>query len=343
MYIYIAYRDLKDHIALSSVSGGVPVNNDYRFTRANEGDNYLLIKDGADYAVSKEAGDRFIEKVLAGCGDEHPGYFPEDAVPAGSGKAAVIESEREVESNGRKLKRVFYYDMDPEVLFQMMEDLRKNSGDPLDARALMNYCYPNAVLPEGDIGLTYIYHGIYCKPENKPASVIQTIFPDKRVSCFRVNKEGLSVLIREEDNDVTYSVPDELLPEISEKVRQLCEEPAEAYVEHGNYEGYVRFGEDEKRIFTDPDKTLTLLKEIASKGEVRSAEAVDKSKYYPVNGLPNGLAGGFGTGFFSMMNPAVAAPAPQTPASNGPKCVFCGADVTGMKFCAECGRKAVSE
>lgn len=343
MYVYIAYRNLRDNFAQNSACGGVPVNNDYRFTLANDTDRFLLTQGGANYAVSKEAGNKFIEDVLSKCTGEHRGFFPLTPSLNGKETAAVVETERNVDMNGRTVKQVFYMDMDDEVLLQMLEELKACSGAPLDERALINYCYPNAVLPEGDFDLTYIYHGIYCKPENKPVSVIQTIFPDKRVSCFRVNKDGLTVLIREEDNDVTYSVPDELLPEISEKVRQLCSEPAEAYVEHGNYEGFVRFDKDEKRIFTDPDKTLTLLKEIASKGEVRSAEAVDKSKYYPVNGLPNGLAGGFGMGFFSMMNSAAAAPAPQTPASNGPKCVFCGADVTGMKFCAECGRKAVSE
>ena len=119
MYVYIAYRDLKDHIALSSVSGGVPVNNDYRFTRANEGDSYLLIKDGAEYAVSKEAGDRFIEEVLGRCGGEHRGFFPEDVMPGVSEKAAVARSFRHmmqsveagsfspqiVYLNGRKLGR----------------------------------------------------------------------------------------------------------------------------------------------------------------------------------------------------------------------------------------------
>ena len=132
MYVYIAYRDLKDHIALSSVSGGVPVNNDYRFTRANEGDSYLLIKDGAEYAVSKEAGDRFIEEVLGRCGGEHRGFFPEDVMPGVSEKAAVVEAEREVDNNGRKSLRTFYYDMDAEVLFQMLEGLRMSTGELLE-------------------------------------------------------------------------------------------------------------------------------------------------------------------------------------------------------------------
>ena len=339
MYVYIAYRNLRDNFAQNSACGGVPVNNDYRFTLANDTDRFLLTQGGANYAVSKEAGNKFIEDVLSKCTGEHRGFFPLTPSLNGKETAAVVETERNVDMNGRTVKQVFYMDMDDEALLQMLEELKACSGAPLDERALINYCYPNAVLPEGDFDLTYIYHGIYCKPENRPASVVQTFFPDKRASRFWVNKDGMSVSIREEDNDVTYSVPEGFLPEIREKVRQLCNNPSEAYVEHGNYEGFVRFDKDEKRIFTDPDKTLSLLKEIASKGEVRSAEAVDKSKYYPVNNLPNGITGGFGMGFFGMMSPAPAAAAPQSPSSDGPKCRSCGADVSGMKFCSECGTK----
>jgi len=52
---------------------------------------------------------------------------------------------------------------------------------------------------------------------------------------------------------------------IKEKVRELCSKPEEAYVEHGEWEGYITFGKDEKRIFTDPENTKKLLEEIASK------------------------------------------------------------------------------
>lgn len=338
MYVYIAYRNLRDNFAQNNACGGVPVNNDYRFTLANDTDRFLLTQGGANYAVSKEAGSKFIEDVLSKCTGEHRGFFPLTPSLNGKETAAVVEIERAVDMNGRTMKQHVYMDMDDEVLLQMLEDLKAGSGAPLDERALINYCYPNAVLPEGDLDLTYIYHGIYCKPENKAVSVIQTFFPDKRISRLWVNKEGMSVCIREEDNDVTYSVPADILPEIKEKVRQLCQEPSEAYVEHGNYEGYVRFDKDKKRIFTDPDKTLALLKEIASKSELRTTEAVDMRNKYPVNNLPNGFTG-FGMGFLGMMNPAPAAPAPQKPSSDGPKCGFCGADVTGMKFCSECGRE----
>lgn len=163
MYIYIAYRDLEEHLSLNNGFGGIPVNNDYRFIRAGEGDSYVLIKYGAEYAVSKEAGDRFIEEVLGKCGDPHPGFFSEDVMPGVSKKAAIVEAEREVENNGRKWKRTFYYDMDAEVLFQMLEDLRERSGEPSYAREQKKYFYPNAVLPAGD--LTTIDHGICFKLE----------------------------------------------------------------------------------------------------------------------------------------------------------------------------------
>ena len=58
-------------------------------------------------------------------------------------------------------------------------------------------------------------------------------------------------------------IPSGLIPEIKSKVRELCREPAEAYVENGDWEGYIRFNKNEEMIFTDPDKTLALLKEIA--------------------------------------------------------------------------------
>lgn len=339
MYIYIAYRDLKFHYSQNSAFGGVPVNNDYRFTVANDGIKYLLTKNGASCAVSKEDGDKFIEEVMKRCGGEHPGYFP--LIPSLNGKdtAAVIEKEREVESGNHTMKQTFYYDMDDEVLLQMLDSLKERSGAPMDERALMNYNYPNSVLPEEDFELDSIYHGIYCKPENKSNSVIQTVFPDKRSSCFRQRKDHATVVIREGDNKVTYYVPADLIPEIKEKVRTLCSNPAEAYVEHGEWEGFIRFGKNgENRIFTDPDKTLELLKDIASKSEVHSTEAVDTKKYYPVGKVP--ASTGLG-GFFTMTGTAPFAAGPATAPAQpaGPKCIYCGADVTGMKFCSECGKQ----
>lgn len=338
MYLYIAYRNLKDHFSQNNMCGGTPVNNDYRFTCIKDGIYYLLTLDHSNYAVSKERGDKFIEDVLSKCTGEHQGFFP--LCPSLNGKetASVVEMTRKVDNGRFTMNQNIYYDMDDEVLLQMLEDLRSDSGEPLDSKALMNYCYPNAVLPDEDFELVTIYHGIYCKPENRPNSVIQTFFPDKRISHLWRRKDGLSVEIREDDNKITYDIPVELLPEIKDKVRQLCREPAEAYVEHGSWEGYIKFGKDEERIFTDPDKTLSLLKDIASKGEVISTEAVDKHKYYPVVNNPLGGAfTGFGmigmSGF--MSGPAVTT-AP-TPPSDGTKCKYCSADVTGKKFCTECG------
>ncbi|MBO4680392.1 MAG: hypothetical protein J5623_00640 [Clostridiales bacterium] len=335
MNVYIAYRNLNQHFCQNNACGGIPVNNDYRFTPVKDGIYYLLTRGNDNYAVSKEDGKKFIEDVMGKCTGEHPGFFP--LVPSLNGKdaAAVIEITREVEMNGFTRKQPFYCDMDDGVLLSMLEDLRAKSGAPMDERALMNYLYPNAVLPEGDFNLDYVYHGIYCKEEPRPAATIQTFFPDKRTSRLWMTKEGLYVEIREDDSEKTYKVPGELIPEIKEKVRELCKEPAEAFVEHGDWEGYVRFDKDKKRIFTDPDKTLALLKEIASKSEFESSQEVDKRKYYLVgkNAPGNGFIGLGMMGF--AMNPATAAPAPVP--SNGPKCRFCGADVTGKKFCSECG------
>ena len=96
LYLYIAYRNLKDHYALNSVCGGPAYNNDYRFTAICDGVYYLLTKDN------------------------------------------------------------------------------------------MKYCYPNPALPEGDFELCEIYHGIYFKPDNTPASVIGSFDPDKKISCIRI-------------------------------------------------------------------------------------------------------------------------------------------------------------
>ena len=343
MYMYIAHRNLKDHYHYNSGCGGVPYNNDYKFTAVKDGMYYLLTRYNENYAVSKEAGEKFIEDVVSKCTGDHQGSFP--FAPSYNGKeiAAVVELEREVETERGSFRRDFYFDMDEAVLFQMLEELRAGSGEPLDARGLINYCYPNAVLPEEDFDLKRIYYGLYCKEEPVPAGVIQMYHPDKKASSFWANDDGLHVEIREEDKEIVYSIPAELLPWIKEQVRQLCKEPAEAYVEHGDPEGFIRFGKDEERIFTDPDKTLALLKEIASKGEKTSEKEVDKSRFYPVRGVQNGPMTGFAGmfGFPSMAQQQAQAqtqPQPQA-ASDGKKCTFCGADVRGQKFCPECGGK----
>ena len=51
MYLYIAYRNLKDHYEPNSVCGGQAYNNDYRFTAIFDGVYYLLTKDNMNYAV----------------------------------------------------------------------------------------------------------------------------------------------------------------------------------------------------------------------------------------------------------------------------------------------------
>ena len=330
MYVYIAYRNLTYHYHHNATFGGNPVNNDYRF-RAVKDDIYLLTSGNQNYAVTKEAGEQFINDVLEKCTDRHPGYFP--LVPSLNGKenAAVVELSRENE-------RTFHYDMEADVLLGMLDELRSKSGEPLDERALMNYCYPNPELPD-DFEIYNIYHGIYCKPDNTPASVIRTVFPDKRGSILWKDKDGISVEIREDNYENEYSVPAELIPEFKEKVKELCKEPAEAYVEHGDWEGYVRIGNGDDRIFTDPDKTLALLKEIALKSDFKAKKEVDTNKYYPVNKKQEGqgMMGFFQSGFMGM-NLGMAQGTNQTaPPPQGPKCAFCGADVAGKKFCTECG------
>lgn len=343
MYLYIAHRNLKIHYAQNNGCGGPAYNNDYKFTCINGGIYYLLTQNGTNYAVSKENGTKFIEEVKSKCTGEHPGFFP--FVPSLNGRetAAVIEMSRDVDNGRFTMEQHFYYDMDDEVLLQMLDDLKAKSGEPLNARELMNYCYPNPTLPEGDFILDEIYHGIYCKPDNTPVSVIKPFSLDKKISYLSVNENGVFIQMRVDNNKVMSKAPDELIPEIKEKVRELCREPAEAYVEHGDWEGYVRFGKAKERIFTDPDKTLELLNEIASKSVYEKTEEVDTYKYQAVNKFP--AEGFFGFNMMGMgsVMPADAssgtAPKPAEPASAGTKCLYCGADVTGKKFCTECGGK----
>ena len=220
MYIYIAYRNLPHYFNENAGCGGVPKNNDYRFTTVKD-DIYLLTLNGANYAVSKETAEKFIQDVLDKCTGKNNGFFP--LVPSLNGKetAAVVEVRPEREMP-------FYYSMDDEVLYQMLEELRSGSGDPLSPRDLMNYCYPNPELPEGDFTLDKIYHGIYCKPDNTPVSVIKPFSSDKKDSFFWIFEGQPYVQMREGDDKVKYKIPQELIPEIKEKVRELCKEPAEA-------------------------------------------------------------------------------------------------------------------
>lgn len=310
MYVYIAHRDIKDYCSQNNGLGGNPANNDYRFTCIKDGVYYLLTKNDSNYAVSKEAGDKFIENVLSRCTGEHQGYFPMNGSPDGKDTAAVIEMERKVTAGTRSRKMVYYFDMDDETLFQMLEDLRKLSGDPLDEKTLMNYCHPNPALPEGDFELKEIYHGIYYTPDNAPASVIQPLSPDKMDSSFSMSRSGAFLQMRSGNIKVYYNVPEELISGIKEKVRILCADPKDEYCENGKPEGFIRFGKEKERIFTDPGKTLELLNEIASKSIPDRSEEVYKNSYYSINKT-----------------------------ASVQRCSSCGAIVTGMNFCSECGTK----
>lgn len=311
MYVYIAYRNLREHYSQNAGFGGKPYNNDYSLSSINDGVYYLLCKNGAYYAVSKEAGEKFIEEVLSKCTGENPGFFPLEPSLNGKDTAAVVEATREVSLGSRSVTRNYYYDMDDEVLYGMMEELMASCGEPLDEVALMNYRYPKPAIPDGDLELKMIYHGIYCKPETVPAGVIRTFFPDTESSFIKINSSSAFLELRSGDTEMHYKVPDELIPDIKDKARQLCADPKDAYIEHGDPEGYIRFGKKDDRIFTDPDKTLELIKEIASKSIFEKSEEVDKKTYYTVR-----------------RNTAARI------------CKTCGADVTGKNYCTECGTKA---
>lgn len=338
MYVYIAYRNLPQHFSENAGCGGVPVNRDYRFVNVKD-DIYLLIHKGSNYAVSKEDAEKFIQDVLGKCTEKKNGFFPLMQSLNGKETAAVVDIRNDDEPH-------CHYLMDDEVLYQMLEDLRSGSGEPMDPRQLMNYCYPNPVLPEDDFELNQIYHAVYYKPDNTPVSVIKPYTTDKKESVFETDKGGVRVQIRDGSTKTKYKVPAELIPEIKEKVRILCKDPAEAYVEAGNWEGYIRFGKDNERIFTDPDKTLELLKEIASKSVFESKEEVVISDPGAVMQPSGGMIGVGMMGMFKGLNlasPSASATGSQVkPAPDGTKCAFCGADVSGKRFCTECGGKAGS-
>ena len=154
-----------------------------------------------------------------------------------------------------------------------------------------------------------------------------------------MNKNGSSIQIRTGDNNVISKVPEDLISWIKEKVRELCCEPAEAYVEPGNWEGYVRFGKKKDRIFTDPDKTLELLNEIASKSEYEKTEVAVNTNMQAINNFTMGAFSGLNMMGGMAVNPSATSEQPAEPASGGAKCSYCGADVTGKKFCTECGEK----
>lgn len=76
---------------------------------------------------------------------------------------------------------------------------------------------------------------------------------------------------------------------------------------------------------------------------MKKTEEVEASKYQVVNKFPQGGFTGLnmmGMGFPMQMNTSSdTPPIPAEPAPSGTKCLYCGADVTGKKFCTECGGK----
>ena len=332
MDFYIGYRDLAYYNARMNVCGGTPENPDHRLYNYKD-DIFLLRFCGQDYAVTKERAERFAEEVISKSSGSHPGHFPLMITEHnGKNTAAVVEIKGD--------QGTVCYDFDDELLLKMLTELKDECGQPLDKRGLINHCYPNPALPD-DFELKTIYHQIYFTPDNTPTSVVRTYFPDTETSHFWTLDDKAHVVIREGINENEYSVPDDLIPEIKEKVRELCREPAEAYVDSGNWEGYIQFGKTKERIFTDPDKTLELLKYIASKSVFESTKEIDTNKFYPYRNAP-----GFGIGMMGFMNamplnqaPNMNAnpPAQQTPVPGSWKCSMCGAAGNTGKFCIECG------
>ena len=328
MFVYIAYRDLMQYYSENSGLGGVLSNHDQRFYSVKD-DLYMLVFDGQSYAVSKTAAEKFIEEVRSKCGEEHLGFFPLIASLNGKNTAAVVEM---CPDNGQ----YYYYDMDDEVLLEMLKDLKSGSDGPMSRREEINYCYPNPKLPD-DFDLKLICHQIYTGPDNTPVSVVRSSFPDKETSLVWISDGNIGAQTREGNNILNYDVPSEILPFITERVRELCREPAEAYVEAGNRESFIKFGKADERIFTDPDKTLQLIRDIASKSTLVSTEKLDESKFYHIGngGFFPGAFGAFAGG--GVQQQVINTPSAET--DNGPKCPFCGALCGANKFCTECGAK----
>ena len=337
MSVYIAYRDLPRYFNDQNQMGGTPFNSDIRLMTSEAG-AYLLTYSGQDYAVSNERGEKFTEEVLAKCTDKHRGFFPLKPSYNGRNIAAVIEIHKD--------RDFAYYDMDAEELLQMLTALRDESGEPLDRKGVINHCYPNPALPEGDFFLQGIYHQKFIPDKNSP-SVIQSFTYDKVTSDFWVYDGEAHIEVREDNTKNTYDVPAELIPEIKEKVRQLCEDPAEAYVEDGAFEAFVNFGENgEKKIFTKPDKTLALLKEIASKCVFKGSEEVKGLSFYGGEASRSAFCGMFSkippdmqtAVLVSQEAKAVREAAGPDPEPADPdRCLYCGAPRNGHRFCTECG------
>lgn len=330
-YVYIGYRNLLAYSLEQEKAGGKPQNLDLRLWVSERG-AYLLTYGGLDYAVSVERAEKFTADVLSKCTGKHWGFFPVNHPNAyvNNQYAAVVEVHE-----GRDYS---YYDMDAEVLLQMLTELKDECGEPLDRRGLINHCYPNPVLPDGDFELVSIWHKIFIY-DDTPPSVRRSYIPDARSSNFWINKNGAHLDLREENVVKKYDVPAELIPEIKTKVRQLCADPAEAYVENGSWESFVKFGEDgEERLFTKPDATYELLKEIASKSVLKETEEKKSDGANPISGNPFGMTGFMGLNMFTAAANQAPAPAPAAPQPNhGNFCMYCGTPRNGNKFCSECG------
>ena len=337
MSVYIGLRDLASFYASLNICGGTFENLDSRLTTVKD-DIFLLTFAGQDYAVSKERAEQFIAEVISKSTGSHPGSFPMKPALSGSGTVAVVEIP-----DGDEKK---HYDFDADLLSQMLTALKDECGSPLDKRGLINYCYPNPSLPE-DFDLKTIYHQIYCAPEYTPQAVVRTMFPDTETSRLWTFGDEHFVVIREGLYENKYKVPDSLIPDIKDKVRELCKDPAEAYVEPGKWESYIQFGKTKERIFTDPGKTLELLNYIASNSEFISTSQIDTSKYYPYNSPP---ANAFGMmGIMGMMSMAQQQAAntnsnhmEETAAASAPgtwNCKACGKQGNMAQFCPECGAK----
>ena len=337
MSVYIAYRDLVNYQFQMTLCGGPPINPDFRLATVQNG-VYLLTCGNKDYAVTKERGEQFKEEVLSKATGSHAGHFP--MIPELNGKttAAVIEITEDSNTT--------WYDLDDELMVKMLTDLKDELGEPLDRRGLINHCYPNPELPD-DFELQTIYHQIYCAPEYTPQAVVRTMFPDTETSRLWTFGDEHFVVIREGLYENKYKVPDSLIPDIKDKVRELCKDPAEAYVEPGKWESYIQFGKTKERIFTDPGKTLELLNYIASNSEFISTSQIDTSKYYPYNSPP---ANAFGMmGIMGMMSMAQQQAAntnsnhmEETAAASAPgtwNCKACGKQGNTAQFCPECGAK----
>lgn len=320
MSVYIAYRDLAKYNFQMTLCGGPPVNPDFRFVSVKK-DIYLLIFDRENYAVTKERAEQFIDEVLSKTTGSHDGLFPRDDEHNGKKTAAVIEINED--------NKTTWYDFDDELMLKMLTELKDELGEPLDQRGLTNHCCPNPALPE-DFELQKIYHQIYCGPDNTSPAVIRIKFPDTVTSRFWTFGNDHYVVIREGNDENKYRVPDSLIPDIKERVKELCKDPAEAYVEPGKWESYVEFGETKERICTDPDKTLELLNYIASKSEFISTSQIDTNKYYPFDSPPGNIFGMMG----GMNNAMFQQPAEEKHESW--PCPVCGAVNTG-KFCKDCG------